>query len=93
MIGNIAWEVDVSSSSANLESETGVETIPVGLISFKKNTNANYISLANKGQSIAVSENDEVQSNFDVDMKIAPLNSSFAGGVYSVIIYFTLTPQ
>jgi hypothetical protein len=92
VISNIPWDVNVNAASDYLVNTGTDEHIPVSIIKLKSSSSSSYISLSRVPQSIAVNENNDVQSSFSVDVKIAATQDK-PGGNYSAAIFFTVSPQ
>lgn len=89
---NIPWQVSISSSEHRIESQSGSGGVASAIFSFRKNGNTAFVNLSDVMQPIANSENNELRSTFDLDLKISATVVT-PGGIYTPVLSITVSPQ
>jgi hypothetical protein len=89
---NSTWQVTINATTANFL-PTSVNTVPIDILSFRKNGAVNWTTLTTNAQSIATGnkgDNTTSGNTFGVDLKIVP-TLNYEPGTYTLSIVFTST--
>lgn len=86
------WVISIMTSETFAHSSSSNEDVPVSIFSLKESSSNNFVVLANAPQTILVSENNNIENNYAIDLKVKPEFGSRAGD-YSTNVIFTLSKQ
>ena len=94
---NLPWVISVRAQNANFTPMTtgASSNMPASVISLKKSTNANYLTLSTTAQTLATGQlgpNTVSGNTFNVAMRFDP-GWSFAGGLYRMNVIYTASQQ
>jgi len=94
ILSNIPWAVTVKASDPMLTplTSTTARDIPVSIVKLKPSTSGSYINLSTAPQTILVSDNNNLENTYYIDMKFDP-SWHLPGGSYNIPLEFTLSPQ
>lgn len=94
---NVSWLVIVQAQNDYFTAQSsGASTnMPASVLSLKPSSSSNYLTLNTNGLNIKTGNktgNSNSGTNFNVDMKFNP-GFNFKGGIYSIALLYTLSPQ
>lgn len=94
---NVSWVVVVQAQNNFFTTmSSGASTnMPASVLSLKTSSSGTYLSLNTNGINLKTGNktgNSISGTNFNVDMKFNP-GFNFKGGIYSIALLYTLTPQ
>lgn len=91
---NRPWIVSVVANNSTFYTSTssGIQTVPVNVIKLKRTGTDKFINLSSLPQVILQNENNLIQNNYSLDLKVQP-EFGYSGGRYNFDMTFTLTPQ
>lgn len=94
---NVSWVVVVQAQNNYFTAmSSGASTnMPASVLSLKTSSSGTYLSLNTNGINLKTGNktgNSISGTNFNVDMKFNP-GFNFKGGIYSIALLYTLTPQ
>jgi len=94
VLSNIPWYISVRASDPVLTALTPTtpRDIPVSIVRLKPSTGGSYINLSTAAQTLIVSENNNLENTYYIDMKFDP-SWTLPGGSYNIPLEFTLSPQ
>ena len=90
---NVSWLVVVQAQNDYFTAQSsGASTnMPASVLSIKTSSSGNYIALNTNGINLKTG-NSNSGTNFNVDMKFNP-GFNYRGGIYSIALLYTLSPQ
>lgn len=89
---NSNWQVTIASATANFQ-QTAVNTVPVSILSFRKNGTTTWKTLSTTNQIVATGstgDNTVSGNNFGIDLRVIP-TFNYQPGLYTVTINITST--
>lgn len=87
---NTPWVVSVmTDQSFSTNSNIG---IPASAFSLKETSKSRFMPLSNTPQTLLISNNNSIENNYSIDMKLTPRFGLY-GGLYSANLIITLSQQ
>jgi hypothetical protein len=94
---NVNWAISLKASGSFFAASGGgsANTMPVSIISFKKNNESTYKTLTTANQSLSSGSaggSQQTGNTFSIDVRVAP-GYAYNGGIYTIDLVYTLTGQ
>jgi hypothetical protein len=94
---NVSWVVVVQSQNDffSPQSSNASTNMPASVLSVKSSTSGTYLSLNTSGVNLKTGNKTGVSTtgiSFSLDMKFNP-GFNYKGGIYSIALLYTLSPQ
>ncbi len=90
---NSPWVITVRADNRYLSSGKSIAgELPAGTFYLKQSGSSNYVLVSNSAQPLIYSNNDLIENEYYIDLKVGP-SFDYRGGQYDFNLVFTILPR